>query len=135
LHGRVPRAPTTLQEANGLGFLHRERARFYAGRSEILGISLEPKAGDGFVIDVRGVADLTAITVTAAGTVIGAFAPLTDVYAHAPLIAPDGTPPNALRLRLTLLDAKVVIAGLGRTRIAAADALNLTAHELDLIQT
>jgi CO/xanthine dehydrogenase FAD-binding subunit len=130
LQGRTPRAPATLHEANGLGFLHRERARFFAGRSDILDLSLEPGPSDGFVIDVRGIAELTAVRVTDAATMIGAFAPLAAVCEHAALIAPEGTTASALRLRLSLLDAKLVVAGLGRTRSAPLDALNLAPHEL-----
>jgi len=133
LHGRTSRAPTTLHEANSLGFLHRERARFFAGYSEILDVALEPGPSAGFVIDVRGVDELTAVTVTASGTTIGAFAPLHAVCEHAPLLAPEGTTPAMLRLRLSLLDAKVVVAGLGRSRSATPDALNLAGHELPTV--
>jgi CO/xanthine dehydrogenase FAD-binding subunit len=130
LHGRTPRAPTTLHDANGLGFLHRERARFYAGSSEILDVRLEPAAGDGFVIDVRGVGDLTAVTATSGGTKIGAFATLESVREHAPALASAQTSASGLRLRLILLDAKVNVTGIGRSRSSSPDALALAAYEL-----
>lgn len=130
MHGRTPRAPTTLHEANGLGFLHRERARFYAGRSEILDVTLEPGVGAGFVIDVRGIGDLTVVTGTSGGTTIGAFATLESVREHAPSLASSETSASALRLRLTLLDAKVNVTGIGRSRNSSPDALALTAYEL-----
>lgn len=133
MHGRTPQPPTTLHEANGSGFLHRDHARFFAGYSEIFEKSLEPVPGDGVIIDVRGVSELRAVTVTASGTTIGVFAPLATVYEYAPLIAPEGTAASALRLRLSLLDAKVVIVGLGRSRNVAPDALDIAAFELPTV--
>jgi CO/xanthine dehydrogenase FAD-binding subunit len=130
VHGRDPRMPTTLHDANGLGFLHRERARFFGGYSEILDLSLEPGPSEGFVIDVRRVPDLSAVTVSTSEITIGAFAPLHAVRAHVPALASESTTASALRLRLALLDAKLNIAGLGRSRSASPEAPSLGAHEL-----
>jgi hypothetical protein len=38
---------TTLREVNNAGFLHRERARFAAGTSTLLGVVLDPPPGEG----------------------------------------------------------------------------------------
>jgi CO/xanthine dehydrogenase FAD-binding subunit len=130
LHGRDPRTPTTLHDANGLGFLHRERARFFGGYSEILDLSLEPGPSDGFVIDVRGVPELSAVAVSPSGITIGAFAPLATVRTYVPALASENTTASALRLRLALLDAKLNVFGVGRSRSASPEAPALAVHEL-----
>ena len=43
-----------MRDVNNLAFLHRERTRFDAGASELLGVALEPVGGaTNFAVDVR----------------------------------------------------------------------------------
>ena len=63
-----------LRDVNNAAFLHRERARFRAGTSALLGIAFDPAPGDGVAIDVAGVPELRAIATSANGSAaIGAF--------------------------------------------------------------
>ncbi|MBV8642435.1 MAG: hypothetical protein JO225_00775 [Candidatus Eremiobacteraeota bacterium] len=122
----------TMRDVNNLAFLHRERTRFDAGASELLGVALEPVGGaTNFAVDVRELPELRAITVAPNGsTLIGAFVPLAKVQESLPaVIPPDASLANA-RMRLALHDARVTVFGLGRTRIAPLDELTLAAHEL-----
>jgi CO/xanthine dehydrogenase FAD-binding subunit len=120
-----------LRDVNNVAFLHRERARFRAGTSVLLGIALDPAPGDGVAIDVAGVPELRAIAVSPNGSAtIGAFASLEQVNAVLPALAPPDAAPASVRLRLALHDARVTVYGLGRTRTAAIEQLAIAAHEL-----
>lgn len=110
--------------------MHRERARFRAGKSELLDIELMPPAGEGTIVDVTEVDELRTVRTTNAGMTVGAFTPLRDLAQLLPDLMPADAPPAMLRLRLSLLDAKVTIAGLGRSRTAPLDAVTLAPHEL-----
>ncbi|GAC1414323.1 MAG: hypothetical protein NVSMB5_02290 [Candidatus Velthaea sp.] len=120
----------TLREANGLGFMHRERARFHAGTSDLLGLELVPQAGEGVIIDVTAVEELHTVRSAPGGMTVGAFTALRDVALLLPEYVPLEGTPAMLRLRLSLLDAKVTIAGLGRSRVTSIDSLVLAPHEL-----
>jgi CO/xanthine dehydrogenase FAD-binding subunit len=120
-----------LRDVNNAAFMHRERVRFRAGASPLLGVVLDPAAGDGVVIDVADVPELRAIAVSANGSAtIGAFAALSELSAALPALAPpDAGLPN-VRTRLALHDARVTVYGLGRTRTAPIEQLSLAPHEL-----
>jgi CO/xanthine dehydrogenase FAD-binding subunit len=128
--GEAARA-TTLREIGSLGFMHRERTRFFAGSSALLGVVLEPVSVDGFIVDVRGVEELQRIVVMPDGGVTaGAFASLEALAQAAPVICPSDATLVQVRMRLALLGARVSVHGLGRTRIAPVDALQLAPYEL-----
>ena len=112
--------------------MHRERARYAAGTSELLGLEFAPRPADGFVIACRGILELSAIRRAPTATTVGAFVSLDALIAEAPDIVPVGTSIHAARLRLSLLDATVRVAGLGRTRVAPVDTLVLAPHELPI---
>jgi hypothetical protein len=121
----------TLREIGSLGFMHRERTRFFGGNSELLGIVLEPPAGDGVVVDVRGVEELQRVSVLPDGGVTaGAFASLDALAQAAPAVCPAAATAVQTRTRLALLGARVSVHGLGRTRISPVDGLQLAAYEL-----
>jgi CO/xanthine dehydrogenase FAD-binding subunit len=120
-----------LRDVNNAAFLHRERARFRAGTSILLGIALDPAPGDGVAIDVAGLPELRAIAMSPNGSAtIGAFVSLAELGAALPVIAPPDSAPASVRLRLALHDARVTVYGLGRTRTAAIEQLAIAAHEL-----
>jgi CO/xanthine dehydrogenase FAD-binding subunit len=118
--------PRHLREALGLAFVHRGRIRWRGGRSPFLGIDYHGDEGDGVIVDIADVADFREIRSDRHGLTIGAFADIERV-AQEPLIksalgdAPFG--PEIARFRLTALDAGVIIAGMGQTRIAKLDSL------------
>jgi CO/xanthine dehydrogenase FAD-binding subunit len=112
-----------LRDVNNAAFLHRERARFRAGTSALLGVVFDPAPGDGVAIDVAGVPELRAIATSPNGSAaIGAFVSLA-------LAPPEASPAN-VRLRLALHDARVTVYGLGRTRTVPLEQLAIAAHEL-----
>jgi CO/xanthine dehydrogenase FAD-binding subunit len=120
-----------LRDVNNAAFLHRERARFRAGASALLGIALDPAPGDGVVIDVADVAELHHVAVSTNGSAtVGAFVSLEQLSAALPGLAPPDAAPVGVRLRLALHDARVTVYGLGRTRTAAIEQLIIAAHEL-----
>jgi CO/xanthine dehydrogenase FAD-binding subunit len=121
---------SSLREVNNAAFLHRERVRFHAGTSPLLGLSLET-AVDGVAVDVAAVPELRTVTLAANGAAtIGAFAGLDALRSALPLLCPaDATPAN-VRLRLALHDARVTVYGLGRTRSVPIEALAVAPHEL-----
>jgi len=122
---------TTLRDVNNAGFLHRERARFRAGTSALLGIVLDPPPGEGAAIEVADLPELRRIeSRPGGGASIGAFVTLEELSAALPdLCPPDATLAN-VRMRLALHDARLAIAGLGNTRSAPIDAAPLAPHEL-----
>jgi len=128
----LPASAFTLRDVTNLGYLHGKRGRFRAGTSALLDVALEPRAGDGFVIDATTLAELTAVTKTPAGLSIGAFVTLDALAQRAPEIAPPGASANAVRLRLALLGAVVTVAAGGGTRRAAIEDLVLEPHELPI---
>jgi CO/xanthine dehydrogenase FAD-binding subunit len=120
----------TLRDANAQGFLHRERTRYRAGASPLLGVELEPAPGDGTIVDVVAVDELRSVIVSPRGAVTaGAFAPL-DALAEVPHLHPPDASPAGVRMRLALHDARVTVYGLGRTRIAPVEGLALAPYEL-----
>jgi CO/xanthine dehydrogenase FAD-binding subunit len=125
--------PGTLHEANGLAYMHRERARFRAGESALLGLNFEPADAEGFIIDVRDMPELRAVTTSPSGTSIGAFATLDRLATIAPSVAPPGAALPAVRLRLALLDAKVTIAGRGGSRTTVIERAAPAAYELPTV--
>jgi len=129
---RTAAVAITMREVTNLAYLHGKRARFHAGESVLLGMSLEPQAGAGFIIDVTTLAELTRVTKARSGTTVGAFASLDVLWARVPELAPPGAPASAVRLRLVLLGAIVTLAGGGRTRRAPLEGLVLEPHELPL---
>jgi len=122
----------TLRDVTNFGYLHGKRARFRAGTSALLGISLEPRSGEGFIVDVTSLPELTAVAATRTGKTIGPFITLEALAAAAPEIAPPGAPANAVRLRLSLFGAHVTIAGGGRTRRVALADFVLEPHEVPI---
>jgi CO/xanthine dehydrogenase FAD-binding subunit len=122
---------TTLRAIGSLGFMYRERTRFFAGVSPLLGIALEPDGSVGTVVDVRGVAELRTVSgMPDGGVVAGAFVSLETLAQTAPAIVPPEATVAQARTRLALLGARVSVHGLGRTRIAPCDDLRLAPHEL-----
>jgi CO/xanthine dehydrogenase FAD-binding subunit len=120
-----------LRDVNNAAFLHRERVRFRAGRSALLGIALDPASGDGVAIDVADVPELRAIATSPNGSAtIGAFATLEELSAALPMLAPRDAAAANVRLRLALHGARVTVYGLGRTRTTAIEQLAVAAHEL-----
>ncbi|MDB5040995.1 MAG: hypothetical protein JWN27_1721 [Candidatus Eremiobacteraeota bacterium] len=120
-----------LRDVNNAAFLHRERARFRAGASALLGIALDPAPGDGVAIDVAGLAELRAIATSPNGAAtIGAFVSLAELSAVLPVLVPPDAAPASVRLRLALHGARVTVYGLGRTRTAAIEQLTVAAYEL-----
>jgi CO/xanthine dehydrogenase FAD-binding subunit len=120
-----------LRDVNNAAFLHRERARFRAGTSALLGIVFDPAPGDGVAIDVAGVPELRAIATSPNGSAaIGAFVALEELSAALPALAPPEASPANVRLRLALHDARVTVYGLGRTRTVPLEQLAIAAHEL-----
>lgn len=134
--------PQHLREALGLAFVHRGRIRWRAGRSGFLGVEYPGEGeGDGVIVDVGDVPDFRAIESDRHGLKIGAFAEL-ECVAREPLIrstfgdAPFG--PEAALFRLGALDAQLIIAGTGATRIARLDMLSarrLPPNEIPLAVT
>jgi CO/xanthine dehydrogenase FAD-binding subunit len=129
--GGAPAIAKTLRDVANFGFMQRERVRFTAGRSELLGVTIAPKPGDGFLVDVSAVEELRQISVAPNGTAtVGAFVTPAQLAVAVPAVCPvDATPVN-IRLRLALHDARVTVCGLGRTRVAPLDALQLAPYEL-----
>ncbi|HTJ26146.1 MAG TPA: hypothetical protein VMA36_08275 [Candidatus Limnocylindria bacterium] len=124
-------AATTLRAIGSLGFMYRERTRFFAGASALLGIALEPDGGQGTVVDVREVPELCSVSVMPDGGVVaGAFVTLEALAIAAPTICPPDATPAQARTRLALLGARVSVHGLGRTRVAPCDDLQLAPYEL-----
>jgi CO/xanthine dehydrogenase FAD-binding subunit len=124
-------AAKSLRAIGSLGFMYRERTRFFAGTSELLDVVLEPNGRDGVVVDVRAVEELRAVSVMPDGSVVmGAFTSLATLAESAPVVCPAGATPAQVRTRLALLGAHVGVHGLGRTRISAYDALQLAPFEL-----
>ncbi len=120
-----------LRDVNNAAFLHRERARFRAGTSALLGLALDPAPGDGVAVDVADVPELRHIAVSATGSAtIGAFVSLEQLRAALPALAPPDAALAGVRMRLALQDARVTVYGLGRTRTAALEHLTIAAHEL-----
>jgi len=131
LHISPPNASiTTLRDINGLAFMHRERARFRAGTSELLGLEFSPNAGEGIIVDVAAVEELRTVRSSASGIVAGAFAPVERLVKALPDLIPADASATLVRVRLALLHASVQVAGLGSSRKAAIDALLLAPHEL-----
>ena len=128
----MPASAVTLRDVTNLGYFHGKRGRFRAGTSVLLDVVLEPRAGDGFIIDVTTLAELTAVGKTPAGVSIGAFVTLDALAQRAPEIAPPGASASSVRLRLALLGAVVIVAAGGGTRRAAIDDLVLEPHELPI---
>jgi CO/xanthine dehydrogenase FAD-binding subunit len=122
----------TLRDVTNLGYLHGKRARFRAGTSALLGITLEPRVGEGIIVDLGSLAELTAVTSTRTGKTIGPFITLAELAERAPELAPAGAPATALRLRFSLFGAHVTIAGGGRTRRVALDHFALEPHEVPI---
>jgi CO/xanthine dehydrogenase FAD-binding subunit len=123
----------TLREANAQGFLHRERTRYRAGASRLLGIELDPAPGEGSVVDVGDVDELHRVVVAPNGAVtIGAFAP-PEALEPAPHLYPPAASASAVRTRLALHDARVTIYGLGRTRTVPIEGLTLASYELPAV--
>jgi hypothetical protein len=92
---------------------------------------LEPRAGEGVVVDVRGVEKLRRVSILPDGGVTaGAFASLDALAQAAPAVCPAAATLVQARTRLALLGARVSVHGLGRTRIAPVDGLQLAAYEL-----
>lgn len=119
------------RELNNRAFMHRDRARFRAGSSELLGIVFEPQPGDGVVVDVRDVADLYRVVPAARGSVaIGAFASLAAVTEALPALIPPDAALGAARLRLALHDARVTVFGRGTNRSTPFDAVSLAPYEI-----
>jgi CO/xanthine dehydrogenase FAD-binding subunit len=119
-----------LRDVNNAAFLHRERVRFRAGTSALLGIAL-PASGEGVAIDVTDVPELRAIAMSPNGSAtIGAFAALEELSAALPMLAPPDAAAANVRLRLAIHGARVTVYGLGRTRTAAIEQLAIAAHEL-----
>jgi CO/xanthine dehydrogenase FAD-binding subunit len=126
-----PRPATTLRAIGSLGFMYRERTRFFAGVSALLGVTLEPDGRDGVVVDVREIAELRAVSVMPDGGVVaGAFAPLEALALAAPAVCPPDATLAQARTRLALLGARVSVHGQGRSRVAACDELRLAPYEL-----
>ena len=129
--GGVPSSAKTLREVANIGFMQHERVRFAAGHSELLGLTLAPKPGDGFVVDVSAVPELRHLSVAPSGSAtVGAFVSLAQLAVAVPAVRPLDASPVNVRLRLALHDARVTVCGLGRTRIAPLDALHLAPYEL-----
>jgi CO/xanthine dehydrogenase FAD-binding subunit len=123
----------TLREANAQGFLHRERTRYRAGTSRLLGVVLEPTPSEGSVVDVAAVDELHAVAVAPSGAVtIGAFAE-PEALTGAPHVCPPDASAAGVRMRLALHDAKVTVYGLGRTRVAPVEGLVLAPYELPAV--
>lgn len=121
----------TLRDLNNLAFLHRERARFSAGTSVLLGVTLEPGQTDGIVIDVREVTDLYRVVPAAGGgATAGAFVSLAALAAGVPGVVPGDTTLAGARMRLALHDAHVVVYGRGSTRNARFDDLSCAPYEI-----
>jgi CO/xanthine dehydrogenase FAD-binding subunit len=121
----------SLREINDLAYLHRERVRFHAGESMLLGVALERRDGDGIVVDVREVAELREIGRAPNGMpVAGAFATRATLASELPAIAPVGATPADLRMRLALHEPRVRVCGLGGSRIVPLERLALAPHEL-----
>jgi hypothetical protein len=58
--GDAPLIAKTLREVANFGFMQRERVRFVAGHSELLGVTFAPNPRDGFLVDVRASRNLGA---------------------------------------------------------------------------
>src|SRR5580658_7750839 len=112
----------TLREANAQGFLHRERTRYRAGTSRLLGVVLEPTPSEGSVVDVAAVDELHAVAVAEPEALTGA-----------PHVCPPDASAAGVRMRLALHDAKVTVYGLGRTRVAPVEGLVLAPYELPAV--
>ncbi|HTW83128.1 MAG TPA: hypothetical protein VMD91_03540 [Candidatus Sulfotelmatobacter sp.] len=123
----------TLREANAQGFMHRERTRYRAGTSPLLGLVLEPAAGEGAIVDVADIAELHAVTFAPSrAATIGAFA-APAALADAPHLCPADLSAAGIRMRLALHDARVTVYGLGRTRTVPVDGLTLAPYELPAV--
>jgi CO/xanthine dehydrogenase FAD-binding subunit len=122
----------TLRDVTNLGYLHGKRTRFRAGTSALLGVTLEPRAGEGFIVDVTTVPEMTMVTKTRSGKSIGAFITLEELAERAPELAPPGATAHAVRLRCSLFGAFVTVAGAGQTRRVALDELVLQPHEVPI---
>ncbi|HEY4439289.1 MAG TPA: hypothetical protein VGN14_02480 [Candidatus Elarobacter sp.] len=121
----------TLRDVVNASFLHRDRVRFRAGTSALLGVVLEPPAGAGIVVDVREVAELYRVDVAADGSAtIGAFAAPSELVAALPAAFPPDAGAAAMRMRLALYGARLTIYGLGRTRVAAVEECTIETYEL-----
>jgi CO/xanthine dehydrogenase FAD-binding subunit len=126
-----PAAATTMREVNNLAFLYRDRARFRAGESELLGVRLEPVPGDGIVVDVCELPELRLVRFAPNGAAtIGAFTTPAALAAALPARFPADAKVANQRMRLALYDGRVTIYGLGRTRTAALERVALAPHEL-----
>jgi CO/xanthine dehydrogenase FAD-binding subunit len=126
-----PSVAATLRDVNNAAFLHRERARFRAGTSELLGVVCEPALGDGVIIDVAGVAELRRIDVANSGAVtIGAFAAFEEVAGALPALCPADASVVDLRTRLALYDARVTVYGVGRTRVVPVETFSAAPYEI-----
>jgi len=124
--------PLSLRDVTNLGYLHGKRARFRAGTSVLLGIALEPRAGDGIIVDATTLPELTAVTATRAGKTVGPFLSLDALAERAPDLVPRGALPSAVRMRFSLFGSVVTIAGGGRTRRVDYDAFSIEPHELPI---
>ncbi len=107
----------------------------------MLGVDYHGNDGDGVIVDIDDVADFRAIRSDSHGLTIGAFAQLEHVAAE-PLIrsAFGETPfgPEIALFRLSALDARVIIAGMGATRTAQLATLAtapLPANEIPIAVT
>ena len=120
-----------LRALNNFAFLYRERTRFRCGSSDLLGVVLEPPGGEGFVVDARELPELRRIDARPdGGARIGAFAAFGDVAGALPGLAPPGATLANVRLRMALGDARVEVYGVGRTRQAPLESLELAPHEI-----
>jgi CO/xanthine dehydrogenase FAD-binding subunit len=120
--------PQNLREALGVAFVHRDRTRWRAGASRLLGLSYAADADDGsFVVDVADIPDFREVRLEGETVRIGAFADPDRARAEPRVQQSLGTKafsPDVARFRLGALGARLVVAGIGATRTAAfADVL------------
>lgn len=131
----IPRVvrPKNLREALSVAFVHRNRTRWRAGTSALLGLDYSAEAnGDTFVVDVAEIPEFREIAIERETLRIGAFADPDRARAE-PLIrsmlGSSAYSADVARFRLGALGARLVVAGVGATRTATlADVLGSDAR-------
>ena len=95
-------APTDLNEALGLKALHKSTANFLAGGTDLLVFMRAGRKRPEWVIDLKKIPELTALTVSEQGLTLGAGVTCRELYGH----------PQVAQRYPAIVDSALLIGGI-----------------------